>query len=150
LNDETSIRNASQFLTERRTGSSSAVACQDHSHMTRSQLQEDMHFRILRLLQENPEMSQRDLAKAVGVSVGRINYVLNALVDKGLVKLGNFTAAKDKRRYAYVLTSKGIAKRAALTRSFLARKVAEYEALKHEIEMLQSELPETTHEKRKI
>jgi len=95
-------------------------------------------------------MSQRDLAKAVGVSVGRINYVLNALVDKGLVKLGNFTAAKDKRRYAYVLTSKGIAKRAALTRSFLARKVAEYEALKHEIEMLQSELPETTHEKRKI
>lgn len=95
-------------------------------------------------------MSQRDLAKAVGVSVGRINYVLNALVDKGLVKLGNFTAAKDKRRYAYVLTSKGIAKRAALTRSFLARKVAEYETLKHEIEMLQSELPETTHEKRKI
>ncbi|MEM5469858.1 MAG: MarR family EPS-associated transcriptional regulator [Sulfitobacter sp.] len=72
--------------------------------MTRSQLQEDMHFRILRLLQENPEMSQRDLAKSVGVSVGRMNYVLGALVDKGLVKLGNFTAAKDKRRYAYVLT----------------------------------------------
>jgi len=85
-------------------------------------------------------MSQRDLAKAVGVSVGRMNYVLNALVDKGLVKLGNFTAAKDKRRYAYVLTPKGIAKRAALTRSFLARKVAEYEALREEIEVLSLEL----------
>jgi len=110
--------------------------------MTRSQLQEDMHFRILRLLQENPEMSQRDLAKAVGVSVGRVNYVLKALVDKGLVKLGNFTASKDKRRYAYVLTPKGIAKRAALTRSFLARKMAEYEALRAEIEALSSELPD--------
>jgi EPS-associated MarR family transcriptional regulator len=108
--------------------------------MARLQIQEDMHFRILRILQENPEISQRDLAKAVGVSVGRMNYVLNALVDKGLVKLGNFTAAKDKRRYAYVLTPKGIAKRAALTRSFLARKVAEYEALREEIEVLSLEL----------
>jgi len=86
-------------------------------------------------------MSQRDLAKAVGVSVGRMNYVLGALVDKGLVKLGNFTSANDKRRYAYVLTPQGIAKRAALTRSFLARKVAEYEALREEIETLSSELP---------
>lgn len=108
--------------------------------MTRSQLQEDMHFRILRLLQENPEMSQRDLAKSVGVSVGRMNYVLGALVVKGLVKLGNFTSAKDKRRYAYVLTPKGIARKAALTRSFLARKVAEYEALREEIEALSSEM----------
>lgn len=85
-------------------------------------------------------MSQRDLAKTVGVSVGRMNYVLNALVDKGLVKLGNFTAAKDKRRYAYVLTPKGISKRAALTRSFLARKVAEYETLREEIEALNFEI----------
>jgi len=87
-------------------------------------------------------MSQRDLAKEVGVSVGRMNYVLNALVDKGLVKLGNFTAAEDKRRYAYVLTPKGVAQRASLTRAFLARKVAEYEALKQEIEALHSELPD--------
>lgn len=87
-------------------------------------------------------MSQRDLAKTVGVSVGRMNYVLNALVDKGLVKLGNFTSAKDKRRYAYVLTPKGITKRAALTRSFLARKVAEFEALREEIEALSLEFPD--------
>ena len=86
-------------------------------------------------------MSQRDLAQSVGVSVGRMNYVINALVDKGLVKLGNFTAAKDKRRYAYVLTPQGIAKRTALTRAFLMRKVAEYEALREEIETLSSELP---------
>ena len=106
----------------------------------RSKLQEDTHFRVLRLLQENPEMSQRELAKAVGVSVGGIHYLLNALVDKGLVKLGNFTASEDKRRYAYVLTPKGIAKRAALTRAFLVRKLEEYEALKEEIDILSAEL----------
>ncbi len=109
--------------------------------MTRTKLQEDTHFRVLRLLQDNPEISQRELAQAVGVSVGRMNYVLNALVDKGLVRLGNFTAAKDKRRYAYVLTPMGIAQRAALTRAFLARKMAEFDALKEEIEALRSEAP---------
>lgn len=102
----------------------------------RTKLQEDTHFRVLRLLQENPEMSQRELAEAVGVSVGGIHYVLNALIDKGLVKLGNFTAAEDKRRYAYVLTPKGIARKAELTRAFLVRKMEEYEALREEIEAL--------------
>jgi EPS-associated MarR family transcriptional regulator len=105
----------------------------------RSKLQEDMHFRVLRILQDNPEMSQRELAEAVGVSVGGIHYVLNALIEKGLVKLGNFTAAEDKRRYAYILTPKGIARKTALTRSFLARKLEEYEALKQEIEALKKE-----------
>jgi EPS-associated MarR family transcriptional regulator len=103
----------------------------------RTNMQEDTHFRVLRFLQENPEMSQRELAVAVGVSVGGVHYVLNALIDKGLVKLGNFTAAEDKRRYAYVLTPKGIARKAALTRAFLVRKMKEYEALKEEIETLQ-------------
>ena len=105
-----------------------------------SKLQEDTHFRVLRLLQENSELSQRELAEAVGVSVGGIHYVLNALIDKGLVKLGNFTAAEDKRRYAYVLTPKGITRKAALTRAFLIRKMEEYEALSEEIEALNSEL----------
>ena len=131
-----------QSVTSRSAGSSSAEAYQDYIHMTRSQIQEDMHFRILRLLQDNPEMSQRDLAKSVGVSVGRMNYVLNALVDKGMVKLGNFTTAKDKRRYAYVLTPKGISSKSALTRAFLARKVVEYDALREEIETLSFELPD--------
>ncbi len=106
----------------------------------RSKLQEDVRFRLLRLLQDNPEMSQRELGEAVGMSVGGMHYVLNALVEKGLVKLGNFSAAPDKRRYAYVLTPKGIAEKAAITRRFLLRKTEEYEALKAEIESLRNEL----------
>jgi EPS-associated MarR family transcriptional regulator len=106
----------------------------------RDKLREDVQFRILRLLQDNPEMSQRDLAKAVGVSTGGIHYVLNALLDKGLLKLGNFTAAEDKRRYAYVLTRKGIATKADLTKRFLVRKMAEYELLKAEIEEVRGDL----------
>jgi EPS-associated MarR family transcriptional regulator len=109
----------------------------------REEQREDAHFRILRLLHVNPEVSQRDLASAVGVSTGGIHYVLNALVEKGLIKLRNFTAAEDKRRYAYVLTPKGIARKAVLTRRFLARKMAEYEALKAEIEKIGAELPPT-------
>ena len=105
----------------------------------RTKLQEDTHFRVLRLLQENPEMSQRELAAAVGVSVGGMHYVLNALIEKGLVKLGNFTAAEDKRRYAYVLTPKGIKEKSIITSRFLKRKLAEYEALKQEIEELRRE-----------
>ena len=105
----------------------------------RDKLREDVQFRILRLLQENPEMSQRQLAKEVGVSTGGIHYVLNALMDKGLLKLGNFTASEDKRRYAYMLTPKGLSEKAALTQRFLARKRAEYVALKEEIGVLERE-----------
>ncbi len=105
-------------------------------------LREDVKFRILRLLTENPEMSQRELARAVGVSTGGIHYVLNALIEKGMLKLGNFTAAEDKRRYAYVLTPKGIAAKAELTRRFMIRKLAEYEALKAEIDEIRADLSE--------
>ncbi len=105
----------------------------------RGKLREDVQFRILRLLEDNPELSQRDLAKQFGVSTGGIHYVLNALLDKGLLKLGNFTAAEDKRRYAYILTPQGLSEKAALTRRFLARKRAEYVALKEEIDALERE-----------
>mgnify|MGYP006448722311 FL=1 len=108
----------------------------------RDKLREDVQFRILRLLEDNPEMTQRQLAKAVGVSNGGIHYVLNALLEKGMVKLGNFTAAEDKRRYAYVLTQKGISAKADLTKRFLARKMAEYEAIKAEIEEVGADLSE--------
>lgn len=87
-------------------------------------------------------MSQRELAAAVGISVGSAHYVLTALLEKGMIKLGNFTAAPDKRRYAYILTPKGIAEKAAITKRFLARKMAEYEALRTEILELKSELDE--------
>lgn len=106
----------------------------------RDRLREDAKFRILRLLQENPEMSQRELARAVGVSTGGIHYVLSALVDKGLIELGNFTAAQDRRRYAYVLTRTGLTEKARLTRRFLARKMDEYEALRAEIEAVRAEI----------
>jgi len=106
----------------------------------RSKTQEDVRFRVLRVLEENPEISQRDIASAVGISVGGVHYCMNALIDKGLVKLGNFTAAQDKRRYAYILTPKGISEKAALTSRFLKRKMEEYEALKAEIDALQEEL----------
>jgi EPS-associated MarR family transcriptional regulator len=109
----------------------------------RSVVQEDVRFRVLRLLHDNPELSQRDLAEAVGISNGSAHYLLSALLDKGLIKLGNFTSAQDKRRYAYVLTPTGIAEKAAMTRQFLVRKLAEYEALRAEIELLQHEEGQT-------
>ena len=106
----------------------------------RTKLQGDTTFRLLRLPQENPEMSQRALAEAVGARVGWIHCVLNALIDKGLVKLGNFIAAEDKRRYAYVLTSKEIDREVALTWAFRVEKREEYEALREEIEALQVQI----------
>lgn len=106
----------------------------------RSKVQEDVRFRVMRLLHDNPELSQRDLAEAVGISNGSAHYLLSALLDKGLIKLGNFTAAQDKRRYAYILTPKGIAEKAAITKRFLERKIQEYDALKAEIEALRDEL----------
>tara|TARA_R110000850_G_scaffold264516_1_gene393618 strand:- start:753 stop:1226 length:474 start_codon:yes stop_codon:yes gene_type:complete len=142
LTDEEPLLNTTFASTKAPRGQPLCGSSRKFNKMTskRTKLQQDTHFRVLRLLQENPEMSQRQLAESVGVSVGGIHYMLNALIDKGLLKLGNFTAADDKRRYAYVLTPKGIVRKAALTRAFLARKVEEYEALKDEIEALSSEL----------
>jgi|TARA_B110000259_G_scaffold76451_1_gene89721 EPS-associated MarR family transcriptional regulator len=99
----------------------------------RIKLREDVQFRILRLLQDNPKMSQRELAKAVGLSTGGIHYVLRALLAKGLLKIENSTTTEDKRRYAYVLTRKGMASKANLTKQFLIRKMADYELLEAEI-----------------
>ena len=106
----------------------------------RTKMQEDVRFRVLRLLQDNPELSQRALAAKVGISVGGMHYVLNALVEKGLVKLGNFTASEDKRRYAYILTPKGVMEKARISKQFLSRKIAEYQDLKAEIEELRLEV----------
>lgn len=99
-----------------------------------------MHFRVLRILEQSPDISQRELAAAVGISLGSTHYCLTALVDRGLVKLGNFQTSSDKRRYAYILTAKGVSEKAALAGRFLARKRAEYTALKDEIEALEQEM----------
>lgn len=85
-------------------------------------------------------MSQRNLAEAVGIGLGSVNYCLKALIDKGLIKLSNFSSSDDKRRYAYILTPKGLSERTVLTGRFLQRKMAEYETLKAEIESLKGEL----------
>ena len=100
---------------------------------------EDLHFRVLRLLEDRPDMSQRDLAERLGVSNGKLHYCMRALIEKGLVKLGNFASSKHHLGYAYLLTPKGIAQKASMTTRFLKRKMAEYEALQAEIAMLQAE-----------
>ncbi len=101
--------------------------------------QEDTYFRIMRILQENPDLTQRELAEKLGMSVGGLNYCLNALIDKGLVKMQNFSQSKNKFGYVYLLTPKGISEKITLTSKFLERKQAEYEALKAEIESLKAQ-----------
>lgn len=100
------------------------------------QNREDVRFRVLRLLEEHPEYSQRDIAQSLDVSLGSVNYCVNALVERGHVKLSNFRSSSNKLRYMYVLTPKGIAEKISLTGRFLQRKLAEYEALRAEIEAL--------------
>ena len=104
-----------------------------------AKLQEDTYFRVMRLLQENPDLTQRELAEKLGISVGGLNYCLKALIEKGMVKMKNFTNSKNKFGYVYVLTPSGMAEKAAITHSFLQRKLDEYEALKAEIEALKNE-----------
>ena len=107
-----------------------------------TQQMEDLNFRTLRLLQEKPDASQRDLADQLGVSHGKMNYCLKALIDKGLIKLENFQNSQHKLKYAYLLTPAGITEKAKLTRRFLRRKLQEYEQLKSEIEQLKNEVGE--------
>jgi len=97
-----------------------------------------MHFRLMRLIEQNPQVSQREIADQLGVSLGGINYCIKALVERGYVKVSNFTENPDKFGYAYLLTPSGIAAKATLTGQFLKRKLAEYDALKAEIESLQT------------
>ena len=112
----------------------------------RAKLQEDTNFRLMQLLHDNPQMSQRDMAKALGISFGGINYCLNALIEKGLVKIHNFSQNQNKFGYAYLLTPAGISEKAILTSSFLKRKMQEYEALKAEIKALKLEI-EADHDR---
>lgn len=106
----------------------------------RSQQDDDLHFRVLRLLDEDPELSERELAHRLGVSNGKLHYCMAALMDKGLVKLANFAKSKHRLGYAYLLTPAGLARKAEMTTSFLRRKMAEYEALHAEIAALQAEV----------
>ncbi len=100
----------------------------------------DVHFKVLHLLEEEPEITQRELAQKLGISLGGVNYCLKALIEIGHIKAGNFSRNPNKSVYLYLLTPKGIAKKAKLTSGFLNRKMAEYQALKKEIQMIQSKV----------
>jgi len=112
----------------------------------RNQHQEDTRFRLMRLIEQNPRVSQREIADQLGVSLGGINYCIKALIDKGYVKVTNFTENPNKLGYAYLLTPSGIAAKASLTGQFLRRKLAEFEALKIEIQSLENAAPPISKE----
>ncbi len=103
-------------------------------------LTSELQFRVLRLLEANPQMNQRELSKSLGVSLGGINYCLNALAAKGSIKIQNFRNNKNKWVYAYLVTLQGLAEKTALTGAFLKRKMQEYQLLKEEIEALSKEV----------
>ena len=95
---------------------------------------EDARYQILKKLESKPDISQRELARQMDVSLGKVNYCLQALIEKGLVKAGNFSRSDQKSRYLYLLTPEGIESKARMTKRFLHRKMAEYEALRIEIQ----------------
>jgi EPS-associated MarR family transcriptional regulator len=104
-----------------------------------SMLDETTHYVLLKTLEENPGLSQRDLAKRLGVSLGKVNFCLNALVAKGSVKINNFRNSDNKLAYAYLLTPSGVEQKARMTVQFLKFKLQEYEKLRAEIEELKRE-----------
>jgi len=92
-----------------------------------------LHYRVMKLIEENPEISQRELARELGLSLGKVNYCLKAFIAKGFVKVDNFRRSDNKRAYAYLLTPRGIEEKARVTMQFFRRIEAEYEMLKREI-----------------
>ena len=100
----------------------------------------DTEYIILKILKDNPKMTQRQISKALGLSLGKTNYVVRALIDKGWVKLSNFKRSDNKLGYIYLLTPEGLSEKTMLAQNFLNRKSEEYNRLKKEIEMLKNEL----------
>jgi EPS-associated MarR family transcriptional regulator len=103
-------------------------------------LSDEMRYKLMRALQEKPEMSQRELARELGVSLGRVNYCMQALIQRGLVKAKNFTRSSNKTAYMYLLTPRGVEQKANVTLRFLQGKVKEYETLRAEIEQIKRDL----------
>ena len=109
---------------------------------------QDIRLDLLRKLESSPQFTQRELSREMGVSLGKVNYCIKKLTEKGLIKLTNFTHNQNKMGYAYLLTPSGIEEKTRLTFSFLKRKIVEYEVLKKEINALQLESEEMANEKR--
>ena len=101
---------------------------------------EEAHYRLLRLLEQEPKLSQREIAERLGVSLGKVNYCLRALTERGWVKVGNFYRSENKRAYLYKLTPSGLAEKATLALRFLHMKEAEHRALMQEIKSLREEV----------
>lgn len=102
-------------------------------------LTDEYRYRILKLLEEDPHASQRKIASELGISLGRVNYCLQALIEKGLVKANNFRNSPNKEAYLYLLTPKGIEEKAKVTLRFFRHKLGEYRALKRELDALKTE-----------
>lgn len=109
---------------------------------------DDADYRLLNLLDSSPRLTQRELARELGVSLGKINYCVSALIDKGWIKASNFRNSNNKLAYAYLLTPRGIEQKTAITVQFLRRKIAEYESLKQEIARLRREVDRQAQVKR--
>ena len=102
-------------------------------------LTEEVRYKLLKLLEPNPQLSQREVARELGISLGKVNYCLKALVDKGWIKAANFKNSKNKAAYMYLLTPRGIEEKTRVTARFLQRRMQEYEALRDEIKQIRVE-----------
>jgi len=102
-------------------------------------MQDEITYKLLKAIEKNPEMSQRELSRELGVSLGKTNYCIKALIKKGLIKASNFRNSRNKSRYLYLLTPKGVEMKAKVTLRFLKLKISEYEMLTKEIEILKDE-----------
>ena len=100
----------------------------------------DTHLKVLRSIEENPEITQRELAKKLGVSLGKVNYCLKALIDRGWIKANNFKKSNNKASYAYLLTPSGLEEKAKITVRFLKQRMRDYEQIKREIVELEAEV----------
>lgn len=101
---------------------------------------QELEYKVLKWLEKKPNITQRQLAKELGVSLGKAHYLINSLIQVGWVKLGNFRRSDNKMGYIYLLTPVGIAEKANITRRYLVRKETEYQQLKHEIDRLKTEV----------
>ena len=107
-------------------------------------MNEETSYRVIKLIEQNPEITQRQLAEELGISLGKANYCLKALIEKGLIKASNFKNSRNKLAYSYLLTPRGITEKVRITASFLKRQLTEFDVLKNEIETLRQEVAQPT------
>ena len=118
-------------------------ALENNDSSVNTGVRDELRLRVLRAVEANPELSQRQLAAELGVSLGGVNYALKALVERGFVKADNFRKSGNKVAYLYVLTPQGVTEKASLATTFLGQKLKEYEVLRQEIEALKGEVDST-------